>query len=161
LVQYLKKLFYEITCSIKCKRNHIYHRFEVTTFYVYNNYVIVIIDFYKIETIHFEVTSLCPMGTCQTCYRFYCPISVTALQLSVLTAVPWFRRLVVYLSPRCVCFAHASMYVGFVMDKVALGQVFLRVLGFSLSILFHRRSPYPYIIWGKNTTSISGSSSET
>jgi hypothetical protein len=23
----LKKLFYEITCSIKCKRNHIYHRF--------------------------------------------------------------------------------------------------------------------------------------
>jgi hypothetical protein len=157
--------------------------------------VIVIIDFYKIETIRFEVTSLCPclylienkillyvtlfnrhfkvlpfehvsvilVGTCQTCYWFYCPISVTALQLSVLTAVPWFRRLVVYLSPRCTGFAPASMYeyVGFVMDKVALGQVFLRVFGFSLSILFHRRSPYPYIIWGMNTTSISGSSSET
>jgi hypothetical protein len=27
--------------------------------------------------------------------------------------------------------------VGFVVDKVALGQVFLRVVGFSLSISFH------------------------
>jgi hypothetical protein len=32
----------------------------------------------------------------------------------------------------------ASVRVGFVVDKVALGQVFLRVLRFSLSASFHR-----------------------
>jgi hypothetical protein len=30
-----------------------------------------------------------------------------------------------------------QVYVRFVVDKVALGQVFLRVVGFPLSILFH------------------------
>jgi hypothetical protein len=30
-----------------------------------------------------------------------------------------------------------SVHVGFVVDKVALGQVFLRVVGFPLSISFH------------------------
>jgi hypothetical protein len=39
-------------------------------------------------------------------------------------AVPWLRRLVAGLSPR----RPASVHVGFVVDKVALGQVFLRVL---------------------------------
>jgi hypothetical protein len=38
-----------------------------------------------------------------------------------------------------------SIHVGFVMDKVALGQVFLRVLRFSpVNISFHRRSPNSY-----------------
>jgi hypothetical protein len=36
------------------------------------------------------------------------------------------------------------------MDKVAMGQVFLRVLRFLLSITFHRNSPYSYVIWGMN-----------
>jgi hypothetical protein len=39
-------------------------------------------------------------------------------------------------------FAPGSVHVGFVVDKVALGQVFLRVLRFSpLNISFYRRSP--------------------
>jgi len=45
--------------------------------------------------------------------------------------VPWLRRLVAGLSPRRPGFAPGSVHVGFVVDKVALGQVFLRVLRFS------------------------------
>jgi hypothetical protein len=38
-----------------------------------------------------------------------------------------------------------SIHVGFVVAKVALGQVFIRVFQFSpVSISFHRRSPNPY-----------------
>jgi len=41
--------------------------------------------------------------------------------------------------------ARVRARVGFVVDKVALGQVFLRVLRFSpVSISFHRRSPNSY-----------------
>jgi hypothetical protein len=39
---------------------------------------------------------------------------------------------------------------GFVVDKVALGQVFLHVLQFPMSISFHHGSPYSYITWGIN-----------
>jgi hypothetical protein len=46
------------------------------------------------------------------------------------------------LSPRSLGFAPGLIYLGSVVDKVALGQVFLRVLRFSLSISFHHRSPY-------------------
>jgi hypothetical protein len=46
-------------------------------------------------------------------------------------AVPWLKRLVAGLSPRRPVFASGSIHVGFVVDKVALGQVFLRVLRFS------------------------------
>jgi hypothetical protein len=53
------------------------------------------------------------------------------------------------------------IHVGFVVDRVALGQVFLRVLRFPWSISFHRRSPKTHIIWGINSVSVSGSSSET
>jgi hypothetical protein len=44
---------------------------------------------------------------------------------------PWLRSLVAGLSPRRPGFVPGSIHVGFVMDKVALGQVFLRVLLFS------------------------------
>jgi hypothetical protein len=47
-------------------------------------------------------------------------------------AVPWLRSLVTSLSPQRAGFAPGSIHVGFVVDKVALGQVFLRVLRFSL-----------------------------
>jgi hypothetical protein len=47
------------------------------------------------------------------------------------TAVPWLRRLVAGLSPRRPGFDPGSVHVGFVVDKVALGQVFPRVLRFS------------------------------
>jgi hypothetical protein len=46
-------------------------------------------------------------------------------------AVPWLRRLVAGLSPRRPGFDPKSVQVGYVVDKVALGQVFLRVLQFS------------------------------
>jgi hypothetical protein len=46
-------------------------------------------------------------------------------------AVPWLRSLVAGLSPRRPGFASGSIHVGFVVDKLALGQVFLRVLRFS------------------------------
>jgi hypothetical protein len=46
-------------------------------------------------------------------------------------AVQWLRQLVAGLLPRRPGFALASVHVGFVVDKVALGQVFLRVLRFS------------------------------
>jgi hypothetical protein len=46
-------------------------------------------------------------------------------------AVPWLRRLVAYLSPRRPGFDPGSVHVGFALDKVALGQVFPRVLRFS------------------------------
>jgi hypothetical protein len=46
-------------------------------------------------------------------------------------AVPWLRQLVAGLSLRKPGFDPGSVYVGFVVDKVALGQVFPRVVRFS------------------------------
>jgi hypothetical protein len=55
---------------------------------------------------------------------------------------PWLRSLVTGLSPQRPGFASGAIHVGFVMDKVALGQVFLRVLRFSpVNISSHRHSP--------------------
>jgi hypothetical protein len=52
-------------------------------------------------------------------------------------AVPWLRRLVACLPLRRPGFDPGSVHVGFVVEKVALGQVFHRVVGFPLSISFH------------------------
>jgi hypothetical protein len=60
-----------------------------------------------------------------------------------------------------VWFVPGSVRVGFVVDKVALGQVFLRVLRFSLSISFRRGSPYSYIVWGISNRPVSGRIPET
>jgi hypothetical protein len=46
-------------------------------------------------------------------------------------ALPWLRRLVAGLSPRRPGFDPRSVHMGFVVDKVALGLVFLPVLQFS------------------------------
>jgi hypothetical protein len=45
-----------------------------------------------------------------------------------ISAVPWLRRLVAGLSPWKPGFDPGSVHVGFVVDKVARGQVFPRVL---------------------------------
>jgi hypothetical protein len=45
--------------------------------------------------------------------------------------VPWLRSLVAGLSPRRPELAPGSIHVGFVVDRVALGHVFPRVLRFS------------------------------
>jgi hypothetical protein len=77
-------------------------------------------------------------------------------------AVPWLRRLVAGLSPRRHGFAPELIYVGFVVDKVALGQIFLRVLRFSpVNMSFHAAALQIHITWGMNNMSASGSSSET
>jgi hypothetical protein len=46
-------------------------------------------------------------------------------------AVPWLRPLAAGLPPQRPGFDPRSVHVGFVVDKVALGQGFLRVLRFS------------------------------
>jgi hypothetical protein len=45
-------------------------------------------------------------------------------------AVPLLRLLISGLSPRRTRFAPGSVHAGYIMDKVALGQAFLRVLRF-------------------------------
>jgi hypothetical protein len=55
-------------------------------------------------------------------------------------AVPWLRRLVAGLSLRRPGFDPGSVDVGFVVDKVALGQIFPEYFGFPQSISFHRCS---------------------
>jgi hypothetical protein len=51
--------------------------------------------------------------------------------------------------------------VGFVMDKVALGQAFSEFFGFLLSTSFNHGSPCSYITWRMNNSPVGGSSSET
>jgi hypothetical protein len=47
------------------------------------------------------------------------------------------------LSPR----RPGTVHMGFVVDRVALGQVFIWVLWFSPSIYFHCGPPYSYTVW--------------
>jgi hypothetical protein len=75
--------------------------------------------------------------------------------------VPWLRRLVATLSPRRLGFALGTVHVGFV-DKLALGQVFLRVLLFPpVSIIPPRLSIQSHNTRGMNNRPVSGRSSET
>jgi hypothetical protein len=66
----------------------------------------------------------------------------------VRVAVPWLRSLVAGLSPGRPGIAPGSIHVGFVVDKVALGQVFLRVVRFSLSIYHSTVALQTHINWG-------------
>jgi hypothetical protein len=61
--------------------------------------------------------------------QLYAPATVLCKGLGA--AVPWLRRLVAGISPRRPGFDSRSVHVGFVVDKVVLGQVFPRVLLFS------------------------------
>jgi hypothetical protein len=54
--------------------------------------------------------------------------------------VPWLRRLAADLPARNPEFNPGPEYVGFVMDKVALGEGFPKYFGLPLSISFHRCS---------------------
>jgi hypothetical protein len=75
-------------------------------------------------------------------------------------ALPWLRRLVTGLSPRRTGFAPESVCVGFVVGKVVLGQVFLRVLLFySVRIILPWLSILIYHL-GMNNRPVSGRSSE-
>jgi hypothetical protein len=63
---------------------------------------------------------------------------------TVFGTVQWLRRLVVGLSGWRPKLAPRAAHVGSVVDKVAIGQGFLRVLRFSLSISFHCGSTFIY-----------------
>jgi hypothetical protein len=54
-----------------------------------------------------------------------------SIWLVLFVGCPWLRRLVTGLSPRRPVFDPGSVHVGFVVNKVALGQVLPRVLRFS------------------------------
>jgi hypothetical protein len=56
--------------------------------------------------------------------------------MRILLDVPWLWRLVAGLSPRSPVFSPGSLRMGFVVDKVAIRQVFLRVIRFSLVSTF-------------------------
>jgi hypothetical protein len=75
--------------------------------------------------------------------------------------VPWLRWLVTSLSLWRPRFMPESVHVVFVVDKFAMGQVFVEVLQISLSISLHHGSPFSYIIWGMNNRPSGGHSSET
>jgi hypothetical protein len=51
--------------------------------------------------------------------------------VTILVAVLWLRRIVTGLTPRRPGFDPGSVHVGFVVEIVALGQVYPRVLRFS------------------------------
>jgi small ligand-binding sensory domain FIST len=67
-------------------------------------------------------------------------------QLSTREAVSELRRLVAGLSQRRPGFVPGSVFVGFVVDKVALGRFSSEFFDFSLSVSFHRG--YSYSTWG-------------
>jgi hypothetical protein len=76
-------------------------------------------------------------------------------------AVPWLKRLVADISPRRAELAPGPVHVGFVVHSVALRQVFLRVLRFTLSISSRHGSSHSYITWGMNSRSVNTRSSAT
>jgi hypothetical protein len=53
-------------------------------------------------------------------------------------AMPWLKRLVAGFPPRKPGFDPRSGHVGFVVDKVALGQIFSEYFGFPCQSSFHR-----------------------
>jgi hypothetical protein len=65
--------------------------------------------------------------------QFYVAVSLSFRYIcrGLSWAMPWLRRLVAGLSPWRPGFDLGSVHVGFVVDKVALGHVFPRVLRFS------------------------------
>jgi hypothetical protein len=60
----------------------------------------------------------------------------TSFRIILFKAVPHLRRLVSGILPRRPGFTPRPIHVGFVVDKVALGQVFLQVLRFPTSVSF-------------------------
>jgi hypothetical protein len=65
--------------------------------------------------------------------------------------VPQLRRLVAGFPPWRPGFDHRSGHVGFVVDKVALRQVFSEYFGFSCQFLFHRPLHTHYLSSGAGT----------
>jgi hypothetical protein len=83
--------------------------------------------------------------TCFNCYATRTFPNLFGIIHSSLS-VAWLGLLVAGLSLRRPAFVSGSVHMGFLVYKVALGQVFTRILWFPLSVSFHRGSPYSYII---------------
>jgi hypothetical protein len=98
--------------------------------------------------------------TCFSCYATRTFPNLFDIIHSSLS-VAWLGLLVAGLSLRRPAFVSGSVHMGFLFYKVALGQVFTRILWFPLSVSFHRGSPYSYIIWEVNNKPDGGHSSET
>jgi len=73
-------------------------------------------------------------------YRYQNRVLILCWKI-VLKAIPWLRQLVVGISPRIPGFYLRPLYVGFVVDKLALGQGFHRVLRFS-AVALTPRAPH-------------------
>ena len=65
-------------------------------------------------------------------------------------AVPLFRRLVAGLSPRRPELNPRSVCLGFMVEKVALGQVFFRVIRSFRVIVIQPMPHIPLTIWRQN-----------
>jgi hypothetical protein len=65
--------------------------------------------------------------------------------------VPWHRRLVAGFPPRQSGFDPRSSHVGFVVDKVALGQVFSECFCFPCQLSFHRLLQTNHLSYGAGT----------
>jgi hypothetical protein len=74
--------------------------------------------------------------------------------------MPWLRWSAARFSPQRPRFMPVSVHVGYVVDKVTLGQVFLH-FGFSLLIPYHCGSPYSYITLWMNNRHVGSRSSDT
>jgi hypothetical protein len=66
-------------------------------------------------------------------------------------AASYLRRLVTGFPPRRSGFMPKSYYVGFVVDKMALGQVFSECVGFSYQFSFQRLLYTHYLSSGAGT----------
>jgi hypothetical protein len=73
----------------------------------------------------------------------------------------WLRWLVAGLSLWWPRFAHGSVHVGFVVEKVSLRQVFLRVFQFLLVSIIPQWLSMLIVTWGMNSRPVGGRSSET
>jgi hypothetical protein len=98
------------------------------------------VKLYQTKTFVSENKTL--FGGCYCPYLYYVPKSSYSLECRLtrrhytvlyprIRALPWLRRLVASFSSRSPGFAPGLILMGFVVDKVALGQVFVRVLRFS------------------------------
>jgi hypothetical protein len=72
--------------------------------------------------------------------------------------MPWLKQLVASPSPQRPRLMPLSVYVGFVLDRVALRHAFLSVLQLSSVSC---GSPFSHIIWGMNSRPVGGLNSET
>jgi hypothetical protein len=83
-------------------------------------------------------------------YYLYVVIVILIITTTLITelTVAIAQALVAGLSPQRLGFAPRSVHVRFVVDKVALGRVFVRVLGVLPHQYYFTVTSHSYVIWG-------------